>query len=543
MSKYQPILDLHNAKLHPLLVNVHNYEVLSVSPYNGTGGINTIVELRVDRSIDQDGNTVEGYDVEEDRYFTRSVEVQRFDLNAVITEEIKAVLRDVVTGLVISPQSLATDEEVLSVVTNGAVQAVIKLSPDDIKLVRIRPVNAAPYYVMVAKDDSTSFIGKVVLSTDGAVIPEPEPEPEVLPWATSTDVEVVSAASTENFNPILAAKYGETVRIHTPMAVTQKMRMLAHFEHVTGNAGVEVVLDPNDLYHELTIPAFVNNGPAKSTITFTDNEGQELSSSIVLFLMNATVDESTLALGEVSTTIFDNLVYGTTYLDATTFASASVVNVLRADGTALSEGDSNTPFARTLDINNTSGDWGIKFSPNGIYVNGDYGFTVRKEIGWTLSNPTAFEYTPVANQGMPTAKQADVISGTIYTRPNVWVFQLKNPADGTWVSGVAAGTEGVEMMAYQTEIDLRMLVEPAGWSPVSGHYFNLVSATGEPDITIDQDAGKILFGSPSGGTANIELIIDAGVEHTAPLPGGGFGPALNQTYNIKITRNNVLEQS
>lgn len=541
MSKYQPVYDMYNAKLHPLLMNVHNFEVLSVHPYNGVDGINTVIELRVDRSIDQDGNTVEGYDGD-NRYFERSVEVQRFDLADVITDDIKEALRTAI-GVNVAPNSaVATEDEVYNIVNNGAVRLKVMLMPSDVKFVRVTDdVNPNDYYfVMVAKEDSIGFIGSVSLKAAATtpVDPEPEPEPESTPWATAVDIDINMLLDATGGYQIHAAKYGDTIKLRHGSPMPETMRFKAYVANAGAASAVEVIANKNEMSFDFVIPPFTNNGQASTQIIIANQHGQQMQAGLPIFMMNATVDESTLALGDFDGPIATSRMAPSDYLPATVLQNWTGLSVLRADGSALETGDSNLPFPRTLHATILAGGNRLEYMPSTNQQPGGYSFEVRSAFGTKLTTHLDMNLEFVINKDLPTTTSKSTGTITAYADPEYQRFQVRDEAYGVWVDAFALAEAPGMALTNETEINLRFMIAPAEWASKSGFHYTLVSATGEANITIDDAQDKILFGTPVGDmvTADIDLVIRAGLEQAAPAVAGGTVPMFYQEYPIKLKR-------
>lgn len=539
MSKYQPVYDMYNAKLHPLLMNVHNFEVLSVHPYNGVGGINTVIELRVDRSIDQDGNTVAGYD-DDSRYFERSVEMQRFDLADVITDDIKEALRTAI-GVNVAPNSaVATEDEVYNIVNNGAVRLKVMLTPSDVKFVRVTDdVNPNDYYfVMVAKEDSIGFIGSVSLKAAATTPVDPEPEPEDIPWATAADFEINAVFNTAGTSKIFAAKYGETVKLKSTSNIATKKRFKAYVANMDPSTAVEVIANAGTSAFDFNIPAFVNNGQASTQIIIANQHGQQMAAGVPIFMMNATVDESALALGELDGPVVTSRMEPADYLSAGVLQDWSGITVLRADGTSLETGDSNKAFPRTLRLIDMveSGRLEIQYSTS--QQPGGYRYDVRSTNGTQLTTHLDLRLYALINEGLTGSTGVDGGGLTAYADPEYQRFQIRDEAQGMWTDAFSLAEAPGMTLTNETEINLRFMIAPAEWASKTGFHYSLVSATGEANITIDDAQDKILFGTPVGDMVNadIDLVIRAGLEQAAPATAGGTTPMFYQDYPVKLKR-------
>lgn len=543
MSKYQPVYDMYNAKLHPLLMNVHNFEVLSVHPYNGVDGINTVIELRVDRSIDQDGNTVEGYDGD-NRYFERSVEVQRFDLADVITDDIKEALRTAI-GVNVAPNSaVATEDDVYNIVNNGAVRLKVMLMPSDVKFVRVTDdVNPNDYYfVMVAKEDSIGFIGSVSLKAAATAPvdpePEPEPEPEVIPWATAVDIDINMLLDATGDYQIHAAKYGDTIKLRHGSPMPETMRFKAYVANAGAASAVEVIANKNDMSFDFVIPAFTNNGQAYTQIIIANQHGQQMQAGLPIFMMNATVDESTLALGDFDGPIATSRMEPSDYLPATVLQDWTALSLLRADGSTLETGDSNSPFPRTLHVTNLVDGGRLETMPSAGQQPGGYSFDVRSAFGTKLTTHLDLNLEFVINKDLPTTTSKSTGTITAYADPEYQRFQILDEAYGMWTDAFALAELPGMTITNETSIDLRSITSPDEWASKTGFHYSLVSATGEANITIDDAQDKILFGTPLVDMVNadIDLVIRAGLEQAAPATAGGTTPMFYQDHPIKLKR-------
>ncbi len=539
MSKYQPVYDMYNAKLHPLLMNVHNFEVISVRPYNGVDGINTVIDLRVDRSIDQDGNVVEGYE-DDNRYFERSVEMQRFDLADVITEDIKSALRDAI-GINVGPSgAVATDDETYNIVNNGAVRLKVMLTPSDVKFVRVTDdENPNSYYfVMVAKEDSIGFIGSVSLKAAATAPVDPEPEPEVIPWATAADIDINMLLDAAGDYQIHAAKYGDTIKLRHGSPMPETMRFKAYVANAGAVSAVEVIANKNDMSFDFVIPPFTNNGQAYTQIIIANQHGQQMQAGLPIFMMNATVDESTLALGDFSGPVATSRMEPSDYLPATVLQNWTGLNLLRADGSALETGDSNSPFPRTLHVTNLVGDGRLETMPSTGQQPGGYSFDVRSAFGTQLTAHLDMNLEFVINKDLPTTASKSTGIITAYADPEYQRFQVRDEAQGMWTDAFALAEAPGMSLTNETSISLRFMIAPAEWASKTGFHYSLVSATGEANITIDDAQDKILFGTPVGDMVNadIDLVIRAGLEQAAPATAGGTTPMFYQDYPVKLKR-------
>lgn len=545
MSKYQPVYDLYNAKLHPLLMNVHNFEVISVRPYNGVDGINTVIDLRVDRSIDQDGNVVEGYD-DDSRYFERSVEMQRFDLADVITEDIKSALRDAVSINVGPSGAVATENETYNVVNNGAVRLKVMLTPSDVKFVRVTDdENPNSYYfVMVAKEDSIGFIGSVSLKAAATVPVDPEPEPEDIPWATAADFEINSIFNAAGTGKILAAKYGETVTLKSTSNIATKKRFKAYVANAGASSAVEVIANAGTSGFSFQIPAFTNNGQASTQIIIANQNNQQMGAGIPIFMMNATVDESTLSLGNITGPVATSRMGDSDYLPSNVLNDWSGITVLRGDGSSLESGDSNTVFPRTLRLVDLVNSGRLEIEYSRSQQPGGYRYDVRSMNGTMLTTHLDFNLDILINEGLPSETGTGVGGRTAYADPEYQRFQVRDEAQGMWSDAFALSVDPGLVITNETEVSLRFMISPAEWASKTGFHYSLVSATGEANITIDDAQDKIIFGTPVGDmvTADIDLVIRAGLEQAAPAFTGGTIPMFYQDYPIKIKRT-VVEQS
>ncbi len=636
MTKYQPIFDQYNAKLTPLLMNTNNVEVLSVSPYAGTGDINTLVEVRVDRAINAQGEVNPETDPE-NRYYTRTVEMQRFDLASAIMPDVKAAL-DAALEALGTPTLVhgkLSDADRNTVITNADVRELIMLLPEDVDFT---PVGTGDekLYVMTAKKNSLSYIGRV------DVVVEPEVDGglgnlEGLAWITS-DTQVVAGSLTfpdgvtvgqvgtavkfqytntnterlrakigfhiggvystkdvavepgggewtfemparadyphgefpiefkygiddivngawifgmsmfkmndlewlkasdnvvvhgvihpNYYTPVHAAKYGETITVKLESDITDHVRARLQVAGIGEPVEVDLYPGPNHTV-EFTLPTHVEMGDASMTILLL-GEGESPLGFIHEFkIMNADVDESLLEFGDYQD-FFNSGLGGTTFYPAEAILDWMTVRLARADGSPLESGTANDPFPRTMVLVEESPEaiLDIRVSENGAPNN--YSFDVRLKDGVALTEHKELVMNFNVNKFGENASNHP-FAGTAYVFPESMSAQVQQP-NGTWVN--FADWDTAITLTNETELDIRLGAVPESWTSKNPTTYELVSATGEPNITVDWENGRILFGSPtvvSGNENVIEIVVKV-----SPDGIGSFNE-FNATLNVRRT--------
>lgn len=530
MSKYQPIFDLYNAKLMPLLMNVHNIEVLGVHPYNGVDGVNTQIELRVDRSIDQNGQHVAGYN-DDNRYFERTVEVQRFNLTSVVTDTIKAVLNTAIASHVDEDTTVATEEEVIAVITDPAVRSKIVLLPDDVKIVKVYPEEGDAYHVVIAKANSLGFVGSVSLQVEGEGTDPVEPS---APWATAGEV-ILRQIENASGAHILSAKFGESIRLRLATSASDVKRFAAYIEVAGVSKAVACVTAPDGDLITMAIPAFTNNGAAATNLVIC-GEDNAVYAKYPIYMMNATVNEGTLALGHFTGTVIESYEASIGWLPASTLNAWTTLKVLRGDDSNLEDGTSNMPFPRTIEYLDLENSGKIEFK-----AGAGFSCELRAKDGVALTAHLPYDLGVVANEGAATSIEKSTGTATAYVEPASHKLLIKGAA--VEEVQITPADSPIITIANQTELDISQVIMPAEWAPVTQSKCTLVSTLGEDGITYDAAQGKLIFSKPVEEMVDVEIhvVMRSVLEASVPLIGSEetieFGM---NTYNFKLKR--VLAQ-
>lgn len=521
MSKFQPIYDLHNAKLIPLLANVHNVSVQSVLPFNGENGINTLVELLIDRNINADGEVV-GEFSEEDRYLGRSVEVQRFDLGTVITDEIKEALRNAIGANVSGDTDIVPPDELLAVLTDSELRALIVLVPDDVKLVR---VNAeVPYYVLVAKTESLGYLGSVNLDV---VVAPPQPE---TPWVEAGEITISGVVDSSGV-AVSSVKYGSQVHLRLAASATKNAKFSVAIQGATRSTPVEAMTSPDGEIVRVTLPAGSNTGSAKGKLVYLGEDGDEIAPSTPIYIVNADATPMTATISSVEGIGLTRMGQFACY-QAVPLETASEVRFKLSDDTYLDELDSTKQYPQVLEVVDL-GTNPFELTPNPL---DPFKYSIRFAEGVKPAAHKVFEISMNA-RAFDGSSSGSAFNGTVYVEPTSHKLRIKDPATDTWLDASTMADAAAIVLDKQTSLDVEVQVDPESWAPLSTKHINLTSATGENDITIGAD-GKINFGTAVEllESTDIELVIEAGLEAALPLATIGTAPALTNTYTVKITR-------
>lgn len=346
-----------------------------------------------------------------------------------------------------------------------------------------------------------------------------------LEWLKPTDGVVMHGVIHPNYyTPVHAAKYGETITVKFESDITDRVR--ARLQVAGIGEPVEVELYPGPSHSvEFTLPAHVETGDANKTILLLGADASPLGFIHEFKIMNADVDEGLIEFGDYQG-FFNAGLGGSTFYASDALLDWMTVSLARADGSPLESGSANDPFPRTMVLVEESPEsiLDIRISENGAPNN--YSYDVRLKDGIALTAHK--ELVMVFNINKFGENQNNYpFAGTAYVFPENMMAQVQQP-DGTWVNFADWGA-GVTL-GSETELDIRLAAAPESWTSKNPTTYELVSATGEPNISVDWETGRILFGSPTvvSGTENlIEIVVKV-----SPDGIGSFN-AFDATLNLR----------
>lgn len=187
MNIYQPIFDQYNKQFESLLLNANNVEVVGIELEDGDD-YNAVVELRVDRAVNSDGDIDPVLEKSPSRYVTRHVQVERFDLFSVATKPVLDALSAaiVAAGDPVIENGKFSAATVNAVIVDAGLREQIVFLEGDIDIVPLT-IGEEDIHVIVAKEDSLGFTGRITLGKSGTD-PEPEIPIEELDWVSASTV-------------------------------------------------------------------------------------------------------------------------------------------------------------------------------------------------------------------------------------------------------------------------------------------------------------------------------------------------------------------
>lgn len=151
-----------NTPFNRLLINKHNFTVVSIAPTSDPK-LNTIAEIRVDRTINTRGGTV-ALPPGEERYFNRSVQLHRFDIAEVLKLQLGLDGKVAIPGW---DNNVTDSSDLVDQLIEGFTEA--HFTHDDIYIV---PTSTVGNYVVVAKPNSFGYVGRAQIDVSAE---EPAP--------------------------------------------------------------------------------------------------------------------------------------------------------------------------------------------------------------------------------------------------------------------------------------------------------------------------------------------------------------------------------
>lgn len=346
-----------------------------------------------------------------------------------------------------------------------------------------------------------------------------------LEWLKPTDSVVMHGVIHPNYyTPVHAAKYGETITVKFESDITDRVR--ARLQVAGIGEPVEVELYPGPSHSvEFTLPVHVEMGDANKTILLLGADASPLGFIHEFKIMNADVDEGLIEFGDYQG-FFNAGLGGSTFYASDAFLDWMTVSLARADGSPLESGSANDPFPRTMVLVEESPEsiLDIRISENGAPNN--YSYDVRLKDGIALTAHKELVMVFNINKFGENSKNCP-FTGTAYVFPENMMAQVQQP-NGVWVN--FADWDAAVTLGSETELDIRLAATPESWTSKNPTTYELVSAAGEPNISVDWETGRILFGSPTvvSGTENlIEIVVKV-----SPDGIGSFN-AFNATLNLR----------
>lgn len=344
-------------------------------------------------------------------------------------------------------------------------------------------------------------------------------------WLKSTDGVVVRGVIDPHYyTPVHAAKYGEAITLDVETNITSPAR--ARLQIAGLESEVEITLYPGRNRNvEFRLPEHVEVGDANKTILLLGEGPVPLATINEFKIMNANVDEHMLAINGFQG-FFENGINGTAFYPSDTLVNWTTISLSRATGGPLEVGTADNPFPRKVELFDESPEaiFEIRASENGAPNN--YSFDVRLKDGAALTVHKEIALSFKTNRFGQNGS-THTLTGTAYVFPEQMHVQVQQP-NGVWVN--FADWDSAVALTNEVELDIRLGIVPETWKTAKPTTYGLVYAVGEPNITMDEVNGKILFGSPAvtDGTENaIEIVVNI-----APDGMGSFN-AFNATLNLR----------